>query len=78
MKMDIFSDDFLGDVLIMIIGLVVLGIGAQLIIAGAYVTSVNYFMTIILVVVGAFLVWYGIDILRDLIKRIDSRKNTSQ
>lgn len=77
MKMDLFSDDFLGDVLIMIIGLVVLGVGAQLIIAGAYVSGINYVMTIILVIVGIGLVYYGATILKSLITRIKSGRKYS-
>lgn len=73
--MDLFSEDFLGDLIIMIIGLVILGVGAQLIIAGAYVSSVSYFMTIILVVIGAVLLYFSGTILRGLISRIHGRRN---
>lgn len=75
MRMDLFSEDFLGDLIIMIIGLVILGVGAQLIIAGAYVSSVSYFMTIILVVIGAVLLYFSGTILRGLISRIHGRRN---
>lgn len=74
---ELFSEDFLGDLLIMIIGLVILGIGAQLFIAGAYVSSFNYFMTILLMIVGIVLIGFGARILMDLIERIRKRKSSS-
>lgn len=74
MRMDLFSEDFLGDLIIMIIGLVILGVGAQLIIAGAYVASSNYFMTLILALIGIVLLYYSGTILRSLIARIHRRR----
>lgn len=75
MRTDLFSDDFLGDLIIMIIGLVILGVGAQLIIAGAMLSSTNYFLTIVLIIIGAVLLYYSGTILRSLISRIHGRRN---
>lgn len=72
MNTGLFSDDFLGDVIIMIIGLTVLGLGVQLIIAGAAVS--NYFMTIIMVIAGAILIAFSARILLDLIEKIRGRR----
>lgn len=75
MRTDLFSEDFLGDLIIMIIGLVILGVGAQLIIAGAKLSNINYFMTIILIIIGAVLLYYSGTILRSLITRIHVRRD---
>ncbi len=75
MRTDFFSEDFLGDLIVMIIGLVILGVGANLIIAGAKLSNTNYFMTIILIVIGAVLLYYSGIILRSLISRIHDRRN---
>ena len=68
--MEIFSNDFLGNIIVMIIGLVVLGIGAQVFIAGAYAFSFNYYLMIILMVVGLVLIAFGLRLLFDLIDQI--------
>lgn len=70
MTIELFGEDFLGDLIIMIIGLVVLGIGAQMFIAGAYFADTNAFMTLLLMIVGIVLIGFGARILLDLIERI--------
>ena len=72
--MELFSDDFLGDLLIMIIGLAVLGIGAQVFITGAYLSTVNVVMTIILMVVGLILIGFGGRIILDLLERLKKKR----
>lgn len=68
--MEIFNSEFLGNIFIMIIGLVILGVGAQLLIAGAYAASFNYYMTVILIVAGVVLITIALRLLFDLMEHI--------
>lgn len=65
--MEIFGNDFLGNIIVMIIGLVVLGIGAQVFIAGAYAFAFNYVLMIVLMAAGLVLIGFGLRLLFDLI-----------
>lgn len=71
--MELFNEDFLGNLVIMIIGLVVLGIGAQLFISGAYIPliqSSDIVLMVILMIVGISLIGFGLRILLNLVTRI--------
>ncbi len=73
--MELFSDDFLGNLLLMIMGLAVLGIGAQVFITGAYFVGLNVAMTIILMIVGLILIGFGGRIILDLIEKLKNKKS---
>lgn len=73
MKMDLFSDDFLGNLVIMIIGLVILGIGAQVFISGAYIPIIrtpDVILMVVLMIVGVSLIAFGLRILLNLVTNI--------
>lgn len=71
--MEIFNNDFFGNIIVMIIGLVILGVGAQLFIAGAYASTFNYILTIILMAAGLVLIAFGLRLLFDLVDQIRPR-----
>ena len=68
--MNFFNDDFVGNIVVMIIGLVILGVGAQVFIAGAYVSTFNYYLTIVLMTAGAILIGFALKLLFDLVEHI--------
>ncbi len=68
--MNFFNDDFVGNIVVMIIGLVILGVGAQVFIAGAYVSTFNYYLTIVLMAAGAILIGFALKLLFDLVEHI--------
>ncbi len=77
MTMELFSDDFLGDLLMMIMGLAILGIGAWVFIAGAYISMINWAMTIILMIVGLILIGFGGRIILDLLEKLKKTRTQS-
>ncbi len=68
--MEIFSNDFFGNIIVMIVGLVILTVGAQLFIAGAYASTFNYLLTVILMAAGLVLMAFGLRLLFDLVDHI--------
>ena len=68
--MEIFSNDFFGNIIVMIVGLVILTVGAQLFIAGAYASTFNSLLTFILMVAGVILMVFGLRLLFDLVNHI--------
>lgn len=74
--MEVFNEEFLGNIVVMIIGLVILGIGAQVFIAGAYIslgTLPDVILMVILMIVGLILIGFGLRVLLDLITKIHRR-----
>lgn len=68
--MEIFGNDFLGNILVMIIGLGILGTGAWVFVEGAYASVFNYAIMIALMAVGLVLIAFGLRLLLDLIDQI--------
>lgn len=68
--MEILNSEFLGNIIVMIIGLVILGVGAEVFIAGAYASTFNYYLTVILMAAGLVLIAFGLRLLFDLIDHI--------
>ncbi len=68
--MEVLNSEFFGNIIVMIIGLVILGVGAEVFIAGAYASTFNYYLTIILMAAGLVLMAFGLRLLFDLVDHI--------
>ncbi len=68
--MEVLNSEFFGNIIVMIIGLVILGVGAEVFIAGAYASTFNYYLTIILMAAGLVLMTFGLRLLFDLVDHI--------